>query len=261
MRPMNVLLIEDDEKVCKEFEKLIEGKNDMKIVAKTNSSKEAIKLVQLHKPDGIILDLELHYGTGSGFEFLKELKNIKMQNKPAIVVNTNIISDVVYDNLHKDLVDIIFYKKQKNYSPQMVIDSMLLLRKNHQVAEIIQQENLEDNSKKIKELINTELNFIGINYKLKGRDYIFDAIYYILVEEQNGNEGSVFQHLANKYKLLTSSISRAIQTAINEAWRTSPIEDLKEHYTAKINYHTGVPTPTEFIYYYVEKITEMTKND
>ena len=27
-----------------------------------------------------------------------------------------------------------------------------------------------------------------------------------------------------------------------------------EYYTARVNYETGVPTPTEFIYYYADKI-------
>ena len=44
-----------------------------------------------------------------------------------------------------------------------------------------------------------------------------------------------------------------MQNAIIYAWRISSIEDLSEHYTAKINHETGIPTPTGFIYYYVEK--------
>lgn len=45
-----------------------------------------------------------------------------------------------------------------------------------------------------------------------------------------------------------------MQTAINYAWRISSIDDLMTHYTARINHQTGVPTPTEFIYYYADKI-------
>ena len=45
-----------------------------------------------------------------------------------------------------------------------------------------------------------------------------------------------------------------MQTAINYAWRTSAPEDLEMYYTAKVNYNTGVPTPTELIYHYKQKI-------
>ena len=44
--------------------------------------------------------------------------------------------------------------------------------------------------------------------------------------------------------------------AINNAWRSTSIDDLMMHYKARINYETGVPTPTEFIYYYKDKIKE-----
>ena len=45
-----------------------------------------------------------------------------------------------------------------------------------------------------------------------------------------------------------------MQNAILHAWRITPIDDLSTYYTARINYETGVPTPTELIYYYADKI-------
>ena len=36
-------------------------------------------------------------------------------------------------------------------------------------------------------------------------------------------------------------------------WSPAP-EDLEAHYEATVNYHTGVPSPTELIYYYEQKI-------
>ena len=45
-----------------------------------------------------------------------------------------------------------------------------------------------------------------------------------------------------------------MQNAIEKAWKTSCIEDLKKYYTARISSSRGVPTMTEFIYYYAEKI-------
>ena len=68
---------------------------------------------------------------------------------------------------------------------------------------------------------------------------------------------SIFQYLAKQHTASVGSISRTIQTAINAAWRNSSIDDLSKLYTAKVNYNTGVPTPTEFIYYYVEKIAKL----
>lgn len=196
---IKIILIEDNEIESKEFEDYINHVNNVSLISHTKSSIEAIELVKKHSPDTIILDLELHNGLGSGFDFLSGLNNLALHYKPFVIVTTNIVSNVIYDRLHKDFVDLI-----------------------------------------------------GISYRLKGRDYLFEAIYYLLTnDEQNAN---VFQHLSKHYKLLISSISRAIQTAINHTWRTSSIEDLRANYTAPINFNTGVPTPTEFIYYIVKKL-------
>ena len=47
-----------------------------------------------------------------------------------------------------------------------------------------------------------------------------------------------------------------MQNAINKAWRTTDIEDLSINYTARISSEKGVPTMTEFIYYYADKLKE-----
>ena len=45
-----------------------------------------------------------------------------------------------------------------------------------------------------------------------------------------------------------------MQNAINRAWKTTDIDDLLRYYEARINSERGVPTSTEFIYYYANKI-------
>ena len=45
-----------------------------------------------------------------------------------------------------------------------------------------------------------------------------------------------------------------MQNSINRAWSNQNPEELCKHYTAVINYERGVPTLTEFIYYYAAKL-------
>ena len=87
--------------------------------------------------------------------------------------------------------------------------------------------------------------------------YLFDSIQFIIQNSENEENVSIIQFLVNKYKRSNSTISRAMQNAILHAWRISSLEDLTALYTARINYETGVPTPTEFIYYYADKIKKM----
>ena len=244
-KPMSIILIEDDNFEVNSFKEYLRNEDDVKLVKTTSSSYEGIEYTKTYMPEGIILDLELHKGEGSGMKFLEDLQMVELDLKPLIVVTTNVSSSIIYNHIRKLGADFIFYKKQSDYSPEMVIKSMTSLREtlyNIKTNSQKMQETVEtpiENENRIKDKVNAELDLIGISNHLKGRKYLFD--YYV----------------SNKYKVANSSISRAMQTAINYAWRISAIEDLMAHYKARINHETGVPTPTEFVYYYAEKIKKL----
>ena len=94
--------------------------------------------------------------------------------------------------------------------------------------------------------------YIGIPSKMVGRKYIHDAILYLI--ENKGDNTNVIRHLTNIYKKSGNTITNGIQNAIIHAWNKTAVDDLLEYYRARINPETGIPTPMEFIYYYVEKI-------
>ena len=83
-----------------------------------------------------------------------------------------------------------------------------------------------------------------------GYRYLIDAI-QIIMKEPTHNVCSI---IGNTYHKTEASVERAMQNAINKAWKTSDINDLLLYYTAKISSDKGVPTVTEFIYYYVHKL-------
>lgn len=251
---MKLLLIEDDNRECEKFKKIAKKKENIEFIGITNSAIEGIKIIKNNVPEGIILDLELNAGQGNGFEFLEKLKEMKLKMCPKIVVTTNIYSDSVYDYLHENKVDFIFYKKQDSYSVENVINTLLLLKGYMSNSNVQELQDDDTGDEIILEKINKELDLIGISAHLQGRKYLCDAILYLLSQESDDGRISINQYLVSKYKKASSTISRAMQNAILHAWRISSIEDLETYYKAKINYETGVPTPTEFIYYYVDKI-------
>ena len=252
---INILLVEDDLQDCKNIKDYIDARNDVKLVKTANSSKEAIKDIKINVPDAIILDIELNNGEGSGLEVLEQIKELDLDVKPVIVITTNISSKTVYTYAHNNGADLIFHKLKEDYSPELIVENILLLCKINRTENINKNTNTETISEfrdNLSNRINRELNLIGISSHLIGRKYIHDAIIYII--ENDKDKENVFLHLAKEYKKGNSTIGRSIQTAIEHAWRKSSIEDLQKYYTAAVNYNTGVPTPTELIYYYVDKI-------
>ena len=258
-KPMKILIIEDDIDDCNRFVNCIKSREDIELVALTDSDVEGLKYVKLKHPEGIILDLELNNsttGNTDSLEFLSNLKKINLNYEPIVIVTTHVNSKRTYEILHRNGVDLILYKDHPNYSCNYVLNKFLNLRKVTTKQSINTfKEELNESENKISECIYHELDLIGVTAKLKGRQYIHDAILY-LIQNQNSNI-NVIQYLTKIYKKSGNTITNGIQNAIIHAWRVSSIEDLTTYYTARVNYETGIPTPMEFIYYYVDKIKKI----
>lgn len=259
IKQMKILIVEDDVNACNDFINCIKSRKDINLIGITDSDIEALKYVKLRHPEGIVLDIELNNsvsGNTDSLEFLTELKKLNLNYNPIIIVTTHINSQITYDILHRNGVDIILYKNHPKYSCNHVLNKLIALRNispSNSVTSI--QESIIENENKISNLIYHELDLIGVTPKLKGREYSHDAILFLI--QNSESNVNVIQYLTKIYKKSGNTITNGIQNAIIHAWRVSSIDDLSMHYTAKINYETGVPTPMEFIYYYVEKIKKL----
>lgn len=255
-RPLNILLIEDEQDICLRFKDTIDEFEDITLIGMTDNSYDALELTKNYLPDAVILDLELHYGHGNGLLFLQELKNLQLSVFPYLLVTTNNSSPTTYHFIRKLGVDFIMYKYQEDYSETKVISFLRMMtsiiysnqKRNNPLYAI--SETPFERKKRIKRIISKELDSVGINPKFLGYQYLSDAI-LITLDESPSNITTI---LSKKYHKTSTSIKRAMQSAINHAWHTADIGDLLLHYTAKINSDKGVPTIMEFVCYYATKI-------
>lgn len=256
-KPMKIIVIEDDLEECNKILECSKQRKDIELVGITDSDIDAIKLVKAKNVEGVMLDLELNNsknGNTDSFGFLDSIKNIR--NKPIVIVTTHVNSPRTYDLLHRNGVELILYKDHPGYSPNQAFNKLISLRKIVEpVIENTVENEMKSQEERVSECINNELDLIGITQNLKGRQYIHDAIMFLIQNE--GSDESLTQYLSKIYKKSSSTITNGIQNAIIHGWRVSAIEDLEKYYTAKVNYQTGLPTPMELIYYYVSKIKKM----
>ena len=255
--PMKLLIIEDDINDCNNFINCAKKRKDIEIVAVTDSDIEGLKYVKTKSPEGIVLDLELNNsvsGSMDSLEFLSELKKLRLNYEPIVIVTTHVNSKRTYQILHRNGVDLILYKDHPKYSANLVFNHFISLR---QVPiEVTSVEDMiKDTRDKISDCINHELDLIGVTSNLKGRKYIHDAILYLI--ENEDSDMNVIKYLTTVYKKSETTITNGIKNAIYHAWRASPIEDLTRYYTARVNYETGIPTAMEFLYYYRDKVNDM----
>lgn len=255
-RELSILLVEDDPQACEDISTYIDTLDDVVLTGITNSASKAEQLIQDTLPDAVILDLELHAGSGSGLSLLQALHSMPPAKIPYILITTNNSSAVTYEAARQLGADFIFSKHQNDYSAQSVLEFLRALKhaiqKSHVKANQ-EQDPLESPAQKDRRIMRRiclELDRVGISTKAKGYQYLTDAI-LLVTKAPTPNLCSV---IGQKYGKTESSVERAMQNAIAKAWRTTPIDDLLSFYTAKINSEKGVPTMTEFIYHYANKI-------
>lgn len=253
---LNILIIEDDAYACRELSLYIEKIQDLKLVGVTGDSDRGIELVKSTLPDVVILDIELHHGSGNGLLFLAKLNTLRLSMRPYILITTNNSSNVTYESARQLGADFIMSKHKADYSAQYVIEFIrmiqhtLLTRQPSKTESLAPEDLFEKNLPIYTRRIYRELDWVGISPKNIGYRYLADAILLIM----KNPSANVYRELAKNYQKSDASVERAMQNAINRAWRISDIEELLTHYTAKIHSEKGVPSTLEFVYYYANKI-------
>jgi len=255
-KKLSILLVEDDSAACTAIQLYIDELDDVSLVGIVNSSDRALEYVKTYLPEAVILDLELHQGSGSGLLFLSGLKQLDLPFYPFILITTNNSSALIYEYARQAGADFIMAKHQGDYSAKKVVDFLRIMKStiHSRIATRVPEHNTteapEQRAKRVARRISLELDYVGISPKHIGFKYLSDAIQLVIKEPTN----KLCTIIGSKYGKTESSVERAMQNAIDRAWRTADIEALLEHYTARISSDKGTPTLTEFIYYYANKI-------
>lgn len=266
--PMRLLLIEDEITDALKYTDCAKRRPDIKFVGMTDSCEDGLKLVKSKLPEGVILDLQLVKGKGSGLQFLEILNDTELTLRPFVVVTTSNQSDAVYKLTEELGADFFFSKTQQGFNEDFVVDTLLSLRRvidakqKKKLAGIPAQSELgkaremvespDDLRERIYNRIDIELDLIGIRARLKGRKYLREAIYIQIHSKKE--RGSSIEEVAEKYNFTYASIIKTMQTAIDDAWDGGDAEEIRQHFTARITAKTGVPYVSDFIHFYVDKI-------
>lgn len=252
-----ILILEDDLDERIQFENVSKETEKIEIIGNTADATEALNIAVAQKPHAIIIDLELHDGIGNGLQFLSDLRNSSCKNKPYLLVTTNNSSHTTHDAARSFGADFILTKYEKDYSAAYVLNFIKMMLSTLGKERSDTSKSCEDNKlsfhdipeSELIEFIRNEIIRIGISPKAVGFKYLVDAVLIKLID----SHANIYKTLGPKYKKSDPSIERAMQYAINIAWRTGDPDDLLKLYTARINSDRGVPTIMEFVYFYVSK--------
>ncbi|MCL1878255.1 MAG: response regulator [Defluviitaleaceae bacterium] len=256
-KKLTILLVEDDPEECKAFIQYIDPLDDVQLVGVTNNADKALLECRGNLPDAVILDLELHNGGGNGVTFLSEMMKSDLPIKPYVLVVTENTSKNTHASVRQLGADFIMTKSQEGYSVEEVVKFLRLLKtviqdwkKRGEIASGDPLSPAELLKQRVAR-VTAELNLLGFSPKMLGRKYLIEAIVLI----KGGNERPV-REIAAKYNKSNASVERAMQHAINHTWCNANIEDLQNFYTARVDSSRGVPTLSEFIFFYADKLAD-----
>lgn len=254
---LSLVLVEDDSQACEDIAAYVNTLDDVVLTGVTNNASKVEPLIQATLPDALILDLELHNGNCN--VLLQALQSISASKTPYILITTHNPSPMTYEAARQLGADFILSKHPPDYSAKSVVDFLRALKQVIQTYHVnyipTPQGRDPEESHIAKEqclthTISRELDQVGISPKLKGYRYLTDAISLI----SKAPTPNLFAVIGGKYGKTKASVERAMQNAIASAWRTTPINTLLLHYTAKVDSEKGIPTLMEFIHYYANKI-------
>lgn len=119
-----VILIDDDKWITDLYgEKLRE--EDFNIFT-ANNGKEGVKLINLYKPDLILLDIVMP--GGDGFYVLKEIKKKEETKNIPVIVLTNLSNEE--DRKNAENLGADYYMVKVSYTPQKVVEKIKEILKN-----------------------------------------------------------------------------------------------------------------------------------
>lgn len=259
MKKFFVYIIEDDEKLYKQYCSVAEAYGNIKIIGGSDNTKTALSDVKKLKPDVILLDLEFQNTSGNGINFLKRLSNIRNFKKPFILVCTNNISEITQKIARTYGADYIISKQQHDFSATLPFEyinsfSDVLYETLHPSTIPISKEYTDGEKLKV---IRQELLTLKMNPKYKGFKYLESAIFLSLTTVVK-NKSEICNILAEKYTKTNVNIEQSMQNAINNCWNGN-LSDIEKVYTAPYTHSDKCdkdprPTTKEFIEFFVDKL-------
>ena len=252
METLRILVVEDDSSTCEAFVACADAWEDVEIVGVSHTAKEAIQSISDHLPHAVILDLELHRGGGSGLDVLQGVRDAALSYKPFFLITTVNTSNAIYDYARSLGADYILYKHQEGYSEKYALDFLRNMRAiiHSSNGRMQTTETPHQRESRIRQRIKAEFYHVGISPKMQGYPYLVDSVELFIQAPQQ----KLCAAIAEKYGKSTASVERAMQNAIDKAWKTTDVDELVHHFKAKIRSDKGVPTIMEFVCYYADMI-------
>ncbi|MGE5575947.1 MAG: sporulation transcription factor Spo0A [Syntrophothermus sp.] len=238
---IRVLLADNNVDLCEILARFFQRQDDIELVATAYDGEQALKLIEKHLPDVVILDITMPILDGLGV--LERLPGLNLPRRPKIIILTAFGREDLILRLTKLGAD---YYIIKPFDMDLLATRIrqfaddpgsLIGESGHQYA---QNDTITPGGaafepadfssgraataarKDLHSMVTEIIHAMGIPAHFKGYNYIRDAV--VLVLEEDGILGGnltkmLYPKIAAKYQTTNGGVEAAIRNAIITAWR------------------------------------------
>lgn len=257
MSKISVLIADDNERMNKHLEEIINAETDMEVAGVVKDGHDACKKIEECSPDVVLLDIVMPGLDGLGvMEYVGRLdKSVK---RPEFIVISAIGQDIVTENAFELGAS---YYILKPFDDEVVISRIRKLRSSLKgsyitMASAMHENNLNRREHNLESDVTNIIHEIGVPAHIKGYQYLRDAIMMSVNDGEmlNSITKLLYPSIAKRHKTTPSRVERAIRHAIEVAWSRGKMDTIDELFGYTVNNGKGKPTNSEFVALIADKI-------
>ncbi len=258
MSKIKVAIADDNERVIRLLQDIMEEDSEIEIVGTAKDGLEVLKIIEETEPDLLLLDLIMPKLDGLGV--LEKIRAIKSEKKALTII---ILTAVNKEGVMEEAFDLgADYYILKPFDNDTLLSRIKQIKFGNKVRLIDTNrkstyENKEDYiERNLESDVTNIIHEIGVPAHIKGYQYLRDAIMMSVNDGEmlNSITKLLYPSIAKRHKTTPSRVERAIRHAIEVAWSRGKMDTIDELFGYTVSNGKGKPTNSEFVALIADKI-------
>ncbi len=222
------------------------GESGVEIVGSAGDGNELLRLIDVYKPDVVVMDLILQ--NKDGISVLREYYG-KSGYSPAFIILSAFMQEKIVAE-SANLGAYYFISKPCDVH-ELFCRIREVASESRSAAGLVSfkggKKSVSD--RQVESMVTEVIHEIGVPAHIKGYQYIREAIILTVKDMEliNAVTKALYPMVAKKFGTTSSRVERAIRHAIEVAWDRGDIEVLQKYFGYTVSNIKGKPTNSEFI--------------
>ncbi|MDR1668597.1 MAG: sporulation transcription factor Spo0A [Oscillospiraceae bacterium] len=220
----------------------IEMDKTLEVIGIAQDGQEACKMVEMLKPDVLLLEIMLPYM--DGIDVLKQINRQHPMSRPRVLVMSSLATDAITQEAFRQGAQFFIVKPCDMNSLIDRIHTFSGDSFERPIPPIVTTAAIS-----LENRITHIIHEIGVPAHIKGYQYVREAIAYSVQNREaiGAVTKILYPRVAEAFGTTPSRVERAIRHAIEVAWDRGDLETLQSIFGYTVSNAKGKPTNSEFI--------------